>query len=80
MSKTRSNRPNNTTSRIAPRMVFVSKQFVPVNGANGLLSHYAPLDGVTLNVGNNALKRTKDGRRQSALNRLAARRLRALAA
>lgn len=68
MSKTRTNRPNNTTSRPAPRMVHVSKEYVPVNLPNGMLSHYKPLPGVTLNLGRNKAKQTERDRVRASRN------------
>lgn len=67
MSKTRTNRPNNTTSRPAPRMVHVSKEYVPVNLPNGMLSHYAPLKGSTMNLGRNKAKRAERARVKASI-------------
>lgn len=76
MSKTRTNAPNNTAARLKPRMCHVSKEYIPINDPKtGLLMRYAPRPGVTFFIGSNALKRTPGGRRQSVLNRVAARRL-----
>lgn len=55
MSKTRTNRPNNTTSKLSPRMVHASKEY----SWNPVTRIFMPLPGITYNVGRNAEKRRR---------------------
>lgn len=73
MSKTRTNRPNNTASKIAPRMVHVSAQISWIGKEAVLLTRKyfrhggAAMRGNTLNLGRNAAKRSERARRAASL-------------